>query len=192
MNKDLVKEFFNGIADKWDSLEIKSSERVGRILDYAGVTEGLKVLDVACGTGVLIPDYLARNVGEICGVDISFKMIEIARGKFNSPNVNFICSDVESLNLDGFDACVVYNAFPHFENPASLIENLAKKLKNGGRLTIAHGMSRDEINNHHKTCPEGVSAELMECEKLGELFAAHFLVDVCIEDEIYVVSGLKK
>ncbi|MBR5479720.1 MAG: methyltransferase domain-containing protein [Clostridia bacterium] len=192
MNKDLVTEFFNSVAEKWDALEIKSADRVYRILDYAGVAQGMKVLDVACGTGVLVPDYLARNVGEVCGVDISSKMIEIARGKFNFPNVKFICSDVEKLAISGFDVCVVYNAFPHFENPARLIENLSEKLKDGGRLTIAHGMSRDEINNHHKGCPAGISNELMECKKLGELFAPHFTVDVCVEDEIYVVSGIKK
>lgn len=193
MDKSKVVEFFDFCASKWDAEMIRDDARIEEILDYAGVKEGTKVLDVACGTGVLIPDYLARNVKSITGVDISREMIKIAEGKFNLPNVNFICADVEELELQGFDVCVVYNAFPHFENPARLIENLATKLKCGGRLTVAHGMSREEINARHENVPAGVSNKLLESSELQKMFAPFFDVDVCLENsEIYVVSGVKK
>ncbi len=192
MEKSKVIEFFDKCAPSWDKEMIRFDARINKILDYSGISEEKSVLDVACGTGVLIPDYLARNVSKVVGVDISPKMIDIARGKFSSPAVEFICADVEELEMGGFDACVVYNAFPHFENPARLIENLWEKLKDGGRLTVAHGDSRDKINAHHKARAMGVSNILMESEELKELFAAHFKVDVCISnDEIYIVSGVK-
>lgn len=192
MEKSKVIEFFDRCAPTWDAEMIRSDERINKILDFAGVKEGVRVLDVACGTGVLIPDYLGRNVAKIVGVDISPGMIEIAREKFNTPMVDFICADVEETNISGFDVCVVYNAFPHFENPRRLIENLSKKLKLGGRLTVAHGMSRRQINEHHKGVAAGVSNTLMESEALKEIFAPYFNVDVCVSDgEIYVVSGIK-
>ena len=48
------------------------------ILDNGGIKEDIHVLDVACGTGVLFPDYLKRKVASVTGVDISQKMAKIA------------------------------------------------------------------------------------------------------------------
>ena len=60
MDKKDVIEFFDGLAASWDAELVRSDEIIGIILDNGGIKEGVKVLDVACGTGVLIPDYLAR------------------------------------------------------------------------------------------------------------------------------------
>ena len=57
-----VIEFFDRLASGWDAEMVRSDEIIRIILDNAGVTAGKNVLDVACGTGVLIPDYLERNV----------------------------------------------------------------------------------------------------------------------------------
>ncbi len=60
-----VIDFFDNIADKWDEMEIRSDEVINKIMDNGGIEEGVSVLDVACGTGTLIPDYLKRNVAKI-------------------------------------------------------------------------------------------------------------------------------
>ena len=77
-----VIEFFDRLAPGWDAEMIRSDEIIGIILDHAGVTEGKDILDVACGTGVLIPDYLKRSVASVTGIDISPKMAKIAKEKF--------------------------------------------------------------------------------------------------------------
>ena len=53
---------------------IRSAAIIGKILDGAGVAAGKDVLDVACGTGVLFPDYLQRQVGSLTAIDISPEM----------------------------------------------------------------------------------------------------------------------
>jgi demethylmenaquinone methyltransferase/2-methoxy-6-polyprenyl-1,4-benzoquinol methylase len=137
-------------------------KKINAILDYAVVKEGADVLDVACGTGVLIPDYLNRNVNKVTAVDISSEMIKIAKQKCQDNRVAFFCSDIEEIRLpDLYDTCMVYNAFPHFANPASLIQCLANKLKMGGRLTIAHSMSRKQLDSHHAGPARKVSNGLM-------------------------------
>ncbi|HKL86672.1 MAG TPA: hypothetical protein VJ861_10115, partial [Treponemataceae bacterium] len=60
VGKSDIIEFFNKYAPTWDADMIRSDKKIATILDYAGIESGSVVLDVACGTGVLIPDYLAR------------------------------------------------------------------------------------------------------------------------------------
>ena len=191
--KDVVA-FFDKIAAGWDADQIIEQEKIDTILDYAEVKSGVKVLDVACGTGVLIPDYLKREVQKVTAVDISSEMIQIAKSKFDETKVEFICSDIEEIVLDDvYDTCMIYNAFPHFPNPASLITCLAGKLRTGGRLTVAHSMSRKQLNSHHSGPAKLVSMGLMHEEELAKLFGGCFDVDVKISnDQMYVVSGVKR
>lgn len=173
---------------------IRDDAVIAEILRCADIKEGVRVLDVACGTGVLMPDYLALNVAEVVGVDMSSEMIRVAKGKYSDARIKFVCEDVEAATgLRGFDRCVVYNAFPHFTAPGSLIECLSETLAAGGRLTVAHGMSRENINRHHAGCAKNVSLELMSEDALALLFQPYFDVDIVLaDDRKYIVSGTKK
>ena len=71
LDKNEVIDFFNSMASSWDARMITDDNKIAKILHYAGIQEGISVLDVACGTGVLIPYYLKNNVRHITGVDIS-------------------------------------------------------------------------------------------------------------------------
>ena len=152
------------------------------------------MLDVACGTGVLIGDYLRRGVASVTAVDISPEMIRIAREKFPQENVRFVCGDAESAPLgENFDAIVVYNAFPHFPDPERLVARLAARLVSVGRLTVAHGSSRADIDAHHRGAASRVSNGLMDSEALAAIFARHLRVtDVISNDEMYQVVGEKE
>ena len=189
-----VIEFFDKMAATWDDEQIRDLDKINAILDYAEVKSGSDVLDVACGTGVLIPDYLERNVNKVTAVDISREMIRIAKSKFNDDRDAFFCSDIEEFRLpDLYDTCMIYNAFPHFANPASLIKCLSDKLRAGGRLTIAHSMSRKQLDSHHAGAAKKVSMGLMHEDDLAKLFAGFFEVDVKVSNErMYVVSGVKR
>ena len=190
--KDVVA-FFDRLAPGWDAEMVRNEGIISTILDNASVSEGTKVLDVACGTGVLIPDYLKRNVASVTGIDISPKMAELARAKFPQEQVTILCGDVEATAFeDPFDCVVVYNAFPHFPDPDRLIRKLSSLLKTGGTLTVAHGMSRERINDHHRGGASRVSYGLMPAEDLAALFGPFLAVDQVISDEsMYLVSGVR-
>ena len=55
--KENVIQFFNNAAEHWDDTLCKNPEIINMILDNATVTSGKDILDVACGTGIMIPDY---------------------------------------------------------------------------------------------------------------------------------------
>jgi len=194
MNKADVIAFFDSRASGWDAELSRNEPVIAEILGRAGILPGTDVLDVACGTGVLIPDYLGRGVRSVVGVDISPEMIRVARSKFKQQNVRFLCADMESAPFDSqFDCAVVYNAFPHFPNPGALARALAAALRPGGRLTVAHGMSRAQIDSRHEDRPGAISVGLMPAEELAGLLRPLFDVDVVISDSrMYQVSGVKK
>ena len=191
INKNDVIKFFDMYAADWDAQMVRDDKIIGTILDNAGVRAGSRVLDVACGTGVLIPDYLARGVESVTAIDISPEMVKIAQGKFNQPNVRIMCGDVMVADIGGdYDAIVIYNAFPHFAEPEKLVEILSDKLKKGGRFTVAHGMSRERIDDHHKGAASKVSNGLMEAEKLAEIFNRYInTIQIISDDKMYQVVG---
>ena len=186
-----VIEFFDRLAPGWDADMIRNEETITRILDNAQVSARQSVLDVACGTGVLIPDYLARGASSVTAIDISPKMAEIAREKYAQPEVTVLCGDVETTDFGRrFDRIVVYNAFPHFPDPQRLVEHLAGLLEEGGVLTIAHGRSRAEIDAHHHGSAKHVSNGLMPADELARIFGEFLEVTAVVEDDrMYQVAG---
>lgn len=194
MDKKEIIDFFDSSAEQWDENMVKTQWKTDKILDTGGVFKGCRVIDIACGTGVLIPDYVKRGVSRCVGVDFSPKMIEKAKSKFKEyENVDFICKDAENLGFDEeFDCAVVYNAFPHFANPQQLFSSVSKSLKKEGRIVIAHSMSREELIKHHSGRAEKVSTILPLVEELAEMMSPFFQVDVAISNnEIYIASGKK-
>ena len=191
MDKKAIASYFDSLAPNWDAGLVRREDVIDTILSGAQVREGVDVLDVACGTGVLIGDYLARGARSVTGIDISPEMVSIARKKYPQPNVTFFCADVETAKIDRkFDCVMVYNAFPHFADPARLIGTLAGLLKPGGTLTVAHGMSRAAIDRHHSGQASAYSCGLMDADTLAALFAQHLDVTVKISDErMYQVTG---
>lgn len=191
MNKQDVISFFDRLAPSWDADMIRHEDVINRILDNAEISAGVEVLDVACGTGVLFPDYLGRNVGSVTAIDIAPEMVRIAREKF--PQVQVLCGDVTENVFDRkFDRIVVYNAFPHFPEPEKLIETLSTLLKKGGMLTVAHGMSRAQIDRHHEGGASKVSVGLMHEDVLAAIFEKYLTVTTKISDErMYQVCGQK-
>ena len=195
MNKQDVIEFFDRVASNWDADMIKSDVIIEKILDNAEIEAGQDILDVACGTGVMFPYYLQRGAASVTGIDISPEMAKIAEGKYvGDDRVQVICGDVEEVKFEKkFDRIVVYNAFPHFPKPKRLIKILAGLLKENGRLTIAHGQSREAIDGHHKGSASKVSNGLMSADSLKKIFDPHFDVEIMISNsKMYQVSGVKQ
>lgn len=195
MQKQDVIAFFDRCAPTWDTDTVQNAEIIESILDNAEIGPGMDILDVACGTGVLFPYYLKRNPASVTGIDISPGMAAIAASKFpDTPNVRVICGDVEEALFERrFDRIVVYNALPHFSSPKRLIKLLCALLKEDGRLTIAHGASREAVDACHHGPAGSVSNSLPCAEDLVKLFDPHFTVEIMISNSrMYQVSGVKR
>ena len=141
IDKRDVQAFFDRLAPDWDAGMVRNEAVIARILDNAGVCEGCTVLDVACGTGVLFGDYVKRGAARVTAVDLSPEMAARAAEKAAGTQITVVCGDVEDSaavrDSGPYDVVMVYNAFPHFPDPAGLIRTLAELVRPGGRLSIA-------------------------------------------------------
>ena len=73
------------------------------------------------------------------------------------------------------------------------IENLSKIVKENGIISIAHGMSKKELDDIHMKSASYVSNILPECDELDELLSPYFNVNIKISnDKMYQVTGTKK
>ncbi len=151
-------DFFDSLAPSWDDKEIRSTpERVKEILCKLPISNGMDVLDLGTGTGVLVP-YLSELVGaagNVVGIDFSEGMLTIARKKYGSlNNVKFLKLDFEEELIPGkYDIALLYSVYPHLHAPAATIEWLFKmNLKHDGIIVIAFPSDEKFINGiHHES-----------------------------------------
>lgn len=193
---DKVAAYFNERAGKWDESGCSGESRVqGAVLSLVDLKPGDSVLDLGCGTGVMIPFYLAAQAGKIVAVDVSEKMVERAREKFGSePSVELRASDALSLDeSERFDAVVIYNAYPHFFEKAALVEKVYRLVKTGGRFVVAHGLGKDVINRHHEAVAAGVSCGLRAASEESALWADKFEIEALVDTPgFYAFSGVRR
>jgi ubiquinone/menaquinone biosynthesis C-methylase UbiE len=110
-----------------------------RVVAVAGLRPGMRVVDVACGTGVLAIEAAAAVSpgGAVVGVDINSGMLGVAQRK--SADVEWQQAPAEVLPLDSgsFDAAISQFGLMFFEDPQAAIAEMWRVLRPGGRLVIA-------------------------------------------------------
>jgi SAM-dependent methyltransferase len=109
-----------------------------RVLAGAGVTAGMKVLDVGSGAGdvALLVAQLVGPQGEVVGVDMNPEILEVARARVGAAgwaNVAFQAGDVMGLALEGhFDAVVGRWVLQYTPDPVAVLRRVAGWLRPGG------------------------------------------------------------
>lgn len=150
-------DFFEARAQTWEETcyppDVRG--RLEALLPEFGVSPGETVLDVGTGPGTLIP-YVRRLVGpegRVLAFDLAWAMTVEARKKCDPPQAVVVQADVHWLpcRSGAFDRVLCFAAFPHFEDPRRALAEMARALKPGGRLIIAHLLSREELARHHAT-----------------------------------------
>ena len=193
---DKVADYFDDKADGWAEMENSTRSCVQpAVAATAGVVPGSRVLDVGCGLGVMVPVYQERGATHVLCIDVSEKMIELARERWSScPEIECQVADVVSLDAPGqFDAVVIYNAYPHIMDREALVSNVYSLLADGGRFVVAHGSGKDEINSHHAAVAAGVSLGLRPAAEEAAAWEGLFVVDAVVDTPLFFAfSGYKR
>lgn len=110
-----------------------------KVADAAGIRPGQRVLDVACGTGVLGREVASRvgSAGGVTGIDPNPGMVAVA--KRIAPAVEWREGVAESLPFPDrtFDAVVSQFGLMFFTNRRQALREMLRVLKPGGRLVVA-------------------------------------------------------
>ena len=109
------------------------------------IGKGAKVLDLGCGTGMPMMNYLLIQGMQVVGVDASYRMLDIA--KKNLPSADFVNADMRQLSLNQkFDAIIAWNSFFHLspEDQPSMFNIFKSHLNSSGILLFTSGKEHGE------------------------------------------------
>jgi len=95
---------------------------------------------------------------------------------------------------ESFSLIIIYNAFPHFEEPQKIVLSASRQLIGGGRLIIAHSMNRTELNLKHKEVGGIVGNHILVCDdEIRRMLEIAGFSDILIEDtEYFYTFAVKK
>jgi ubiquinone/menaquinone biosynthesis C-methylase UbiE len=114
------------------------------LLQMADLKRGERVLDIACGTGLVSfrAGEKVEEYGHVLGTDISDKMIEIASAiakEKKLSNIRFARMDAELLDLpdNSFDVALCALGLMYLPDPLKALQEMYRLLRPSGRAVIA-------------------------------------------------------
>ncbi len=153
------------------------------------------ILDVGCGTGILIRKLLKIHpeIDSITGIDVSESMLQIANRKFKGHNkVQLIYQAGETMDVPerSFDIVISTNTFHYFPSPVGKLQEMKNVLKNDGIL-ILEDYSKDGVvakyfewaiklydQWHYKAVTLDEGEGMIAQAGFGACYAANFPIDV--------------
>jgi ubiquinone/menaquinone biosynthesis C-methylase UbiE len=118
--------------------ELRAADVTQRIADVLAELRPDRVLDLACGPGVLAR-LLSEHARVVVGADLTDAVLRVARrGTGDARNVGFVRSLAERtpFRTGAFDAVVLRLALHHFARPADQLAEVRRLLRPGGRLVV--------------------------------------------------------
>jgi len=192
--------FFNSLADHWSRNNRSEALRELLMQDLAdfGIQPDEHVIDIGCGTGVLIGCLLEKldSRGNVVAVDISPNMLAHAAAEYTDERVRFVLADAEHLPMESgsADRILLFSVWPHILDKESAIAEFWRLLKPGGHLHILHHNSRGSINRVHREAHPSVQEDKLEPAHLlaASLASSGFEVEEFVEEGEYYLVSVKK
>lgn len=140
-----MNEFFNKRLDGYDEHMMTNIESSDEFYPYTAdclpKTNGAKILDLGCGTGLELEHYFKINSSaKITGIDLTESMLNALKNKFPEKNLTLICGSYFDVAFEenAFDAAVSVESLHHFtkEEKTPLYTKLRKALKDGGYFIL--------------------------------------------------------
>ena len=101
--------------------------------------QGKTVLDLGCGYGKNCLDFIQKGAERVVGIDVSEKMLAVARSKYSHKKIEYLTMDIDNVSLlnEKFDFIYSSLAFHYVEDFSKLAINLHKLLDEDGRLLFS-------------------------------------------------------
>lgn len=115
----------------------RSQERMcyEKVLSSIEITNGKKILDIACGWGELLA--LAKEKGlEVSGIDISKTAIKLAKKRINGGNLQIAQAEKLPFKENTFDYIVCIGSLEHFDSPQKALKEMSRVIRPSGKIFI--------------------------------------------------------
>jgi len=185
-HKKRVEEAYDDSAGMYDDTVGRGmASSTNLLLRELQIPENPTVLDVGCGTGISTFELMKRVKGRFFGIDISQKMIDLAREKalaLGFSNVEFSKGDAEQLGFpeSSFDLIISNLVFHWVQNKQKALKEMFRVLKPRGQVALLFNAGPHykeaaeiytKIRNRH---PEYLIPDMLKSISLEE---AHELFD---------------
>jgi len=141
-HQDEVTASFTKQAPRFSSLllTLSNQQHIQWIVDRLRLNQEMRVLDVACGTGI-ISRALAPFVQSVTGIDVTSAMLTEARliaEREGLRNLEFRGCPAENIAFPSqtFDLCITRFSLHHFEVPIIQVREMARVTKPGGSVVV--------------------------------------------------------
>ena len=146
---ELVAGVFHSVAAKYDIMNDVMSFGIHRFwkrytIEVSGARPGMKVLDLAGGTGDLTAKFshLVGDKGEVVLADINDSMLKVGRTKLRDKgivnNVSYVQANAEALPFpdNHFDIITIAFGLRNVPDKAAALRSMNRVLKPGGKLLV--------------------------------------------------------
>lgn len=135
---------YDAIASQWDAVRTILSPAEARLLTLLSeqLSPGARVLDLGCGTGRPIAEYLAQRRFRVTGVDQSQNMLDLARRRL--PEHDWVLAAIETYSpMQEFAAVVAWDSMLHIPQSehVGIFATVRACLSVGGRFALTVGGS---------------------------------------------------
>jgi len=184
-HKKRVEEAYDDSAGMYDDTVGRGmASSTNLLLRELQIPENPTVLDVGCGTGISTFELMKRVKGRFFGIDISQKMIDLAREKalaLGFSNVEFSKGDAEQLGFpeSSFDLIISNLVFHWVQNKQKALKEMFRVLKPRGQVALLFNAGPHykealeiytRIRNRHPEYPIPDMLKVISLEEAHELF----------------------
>ena len=144
---NVIEQEFDALAPEYESNRLSAWYQAhgAELLEYVPPLEEGDILDIGCGTGHFLRQYLTKHPhARGVGLDLSYSMIDEARRRADAEgiaNVTFLKGNWEDIGRDlfssyDFSVIVCANAFHYFTDPQAATGKMFHLINDGGSLYI--------------------------------------------------------
>ena len=134
--EEFDREFVSG---RWDYLD--SIDEIGHysaIVDYVRLYyNNPKILDVGCGQGILLKQFMTGDYSIYHGIDFSKEAIKLCE-KYSNPAVRLFYSDISDFHTENnYDLIIFCESLSYFKDISEILLKYVQFLNDSGKLIIS-------------------------------------------------------
>jgi SAM-dependent methyltransferase len=155
-----------------------------KFLDFAGINDGERVLDVGCGTGALVASLAARTLrSEIVGIDPIAPFLDRARRHIADSRVRFDLGDALTLSYPtaSFDRCLSLLVIMFIRDAGRAVDEMRRVTRPGGTVAACvwdkAGMEMNSIFARTVVVLDPAAAQRADVQGYSEGMLASMWVD---------------